>query len=83
MQGPAIGDPFPSGYTNPRAVRKEFFREVCPQPEVVDSSIVGVHFQEKYPAAMDVTNAWIDAFRTLNNPCIEINGWSPHIYDTE
>lgn len=81
LEGPLVGDPFPEGYIHPRAVRKEFFREICPQPEVINSSVVGIHFQENYPAAMEITNAWVDYLNTLDNPCIELNGWSPHIFD--
>ncbi|KLO05472.1 hypothetical protein SCHPADRAFT_911020 [Schizopora paradoxa] len=82
LQGPLVGDSFPEGDTHPRAVRKEFFRQVCTNPEVVNSSVVGVHFPDFYTAAADISRAWADYLGTVASSCVEIDGWTPHIFDT-
>ena len=79
FKGPSIGDPFGPEDHHPRAVRREFFDEVCPRPDIISSDDVWKTLTNDSDA-LEITNAWVSELGRLSSPCIEVNGWSKMIF---
>lgn len=83
VSGPIIGSAFDPGDPTPRAVHKEYFNKVCPNPTIVASdSVVSEHlrYDNNVPASQ-IFDLWVDKLNSINDPCVEIQLDSPQLFD--
>ncbi|KAH8102280.1 hypothetical protein BXZ70DRAFT_65971 [Cristinia sonorae] len=70
LAGPIVGEPFPEGDPTPRAIRQEYFAEICPNPvklqgkEITDQYVWG--------STSTLIKKWIEKFESVGSNCIEI-----------
>lgn len=77
-----MGDPFPPGNYVPRAVHKDYFYEVCPQPTVIDSWEVNekLRVNASVPAST-ILNKWVEKLNSIEDPCVEVAVGSFQIFE--
>ncbi|KAF8554311.1 hypothetical protein OG21DRAFT_1440550 [Imleria badia] len=83
ISGPLIGSAFDPGDPTPRAVHKEYFKKVCPNPTIVDSgSVVSeyLRYDNNVPATQ-LFDLWVDKLNSINDPCVEIQLDSPQLFE--
>ncbi|KAH9958138.1 hypothetical protein BC827DRAFT_1221294 [Russula dissimulans] len=73
--GPMAGDPFPSSANTPPAVIPEFFKQVCPNPIIVDREEVSGPLPDA--SAATIFQIWLDKLEQIEDRCVEIrtNTW--------
>lgn len=80
--GPLIGGPFPPGDDAPRAVSKNFFNEVCPNPTVIDSGEVNEPLRyDNDIGAQYMMDRWIEKLNSIADPCVEIAQESYQLFE--
>ncbi|KAI0801371.1 hypothetical protein C8Q74DRAFT_1241589 [Fomes fomentarius] len=80
LRGPAAGGPWPPEDPAPRAVRKEYWDQVCPQQErhvMMSDELFTMEAQED---AGVVLQTWVEKLKTLPR-CVEINELSTQIFN--
>ncbi|KZT27662.1 hypothetical protein NEOLEDRAFT_1130722 [Neolentinus lepideus HHB14362 ss-1] len=78
--GPIVGDSWPKGELAPRAVRKEFFDQVCPERTVIHGQEVVSSLPSEAPASQ-VLQAWMDKLNSIEDRCVEIDISSAQIFE--
>ncbi|EGN95102.1 hypothetical protein SERLA73DRAFT_187410 [Serpula lacrymans var. lacrymans S7.3] len=81
--GPLVGGEFPDGDDAPRAVSKDYFNKVCPNPTIIDTSIINtehVRFDDDV-SALQVFNLWLDKINSMDDDCIELDVHSNTIFE--
>ncbi|KAJ7574375.1 hypothetical protein C8J56DRAFT_803188 [Mycena floridula] len=76
ISGPLIGGE--SGPQVPRAVSREYFQTVCPNPIVLSSTEVSLG---EVPSAIALLNAWVEKLGKMEDRCIQISKDSRPIFD--
>jgi hypothetical protein len=80
LSGPMAGDPFPpSSAVAPPAVIPEFFKEVCPNPTIIDRESFNAPLSGA--SAATILQAWIDLLERTEDRCIEVKEYSGQIFD--
>src|SRR6267154_5372957 len=82
-QGVMVGGAMPPGDNTPRAVSKEFFHKVCPNPTVIQVSEVNddhMRFDDDVPASF-VFEKWVEKINSIDDPCVEISATSAPIFE--
>ena len=72
LLGPTAGGPFPEGDPAPRAVTKEFWDIVCPNPRVIDSYEVSDHLSQE-ATALELLEAWVQKLDEIGDRCVEVS----------
>ncbi|KIK92982.1 hypothetical protein PAXRUDRAFT_34289 [Paxillus rubicundulus Ve08.2h10] len=82
ISGPIIGSSFDPGDSTPRAVSREYFKKVCPNPTVIDSLTVNEHLRlnPDVPAST-IFDKWLELLNSINDPCVEIEESSFQIFE--
>ncbi|KAH0836495.1 hypothetical protein J3R83DRAFT_8131 [Lanmaoa asiatica] len=83
ISGPIIGSAFGPGDPTPRAVHKEYFKKVCPNPTILDSDAV-VSESLRYDnsvLASRVFDLWVEKLRSINDPCVEVKLTSSQLFE--
>ncbi|OBZ68588.1 hypothetical protein A0H81_11555 [Grifola frondosa] len=82
IRGPVAGGTYPAGVSAPRAVVKEYWDEVCPEPTVMMSDVVTKTLPyELYDLPGDVIlDAWVKKLNTSPR-CVEIDRTSQQIFN--
>jgi hypothetical protein len=65
--GPIIGEAYPAADKVPRAVSREFFDRVCPNPTILLSQEVNTD-----EGGDETTRRWMQKLNSIEDPCIEI-----------
>ncbi|KAI0829867.1 hypothetical protein BC628DRAFT_1359061 [Trametes gibbosa] len=79
IQGPMVGDRFPSGDNAPRAVTRTYFDHVCPHKMQIDRGTVHSKLSSQ-TSAWEITEKWISALDNTNEPCVQSTQSSGPIY---
>ncbi|KAI0049048.1 hypothetical protein FA95DRAFT_1489872 [Auriscalpium vulgare] len=79
LAGPIAGEPFPPQAGVPPAVIPEFFKEICPEPLVIDREEVNHNLGDA--SATEIVQAWVDKLATIDDSCVEIERLSAQIFD--
>ncbi|OCH92998.1 hypothetical protein OBBRIDRAFT_790721 [Obba rivulosa] len=79
ISGPAVGGPFPADDPAPRAVAKEYWDAVCPEPTVISSDEV-TRTLEVDASAETILEAWVARLNASEARCIEIARDSEQIF---
>jgi hypothetical protein len=83
LSGPMVGGPMPPGDDAPRAVSKEFFHKVCPNPTVLNVTNINtweMRFDEDIPTSF-VFDTWVDKLNSIEDPCVSIEPSSIQIFE--
>ncbi|KAL4062369.1 hypothetical protein J3A83DRAFT_4110097 [Scleroderma citrinum] len=82
MSGPIIGAPWPRGDPTPRSVTREYFKQVCPEPLLIDTAEVNEHLRvdSAVPASV-IFDKWVEKLNSINNPCVEIMRDSYQVFE--
>lgn len=83
VSGPVIGSSFDPGDPTPRAVHKDYFKQVCPNPTILDSDAVVsgyLRYDNDVPASQ-VFDMWVNKLNSINDPCVEIQLGSPQLFE--
>ncbi|KAG1835005.1 hypothetical protein DFJ58DRAFT_821029 [Suillus subalutaceus] len=83
LGGIIVGGEMPPGDTTPRAVSKDFFNKVCPNPTVVHVTEVNddrMRFDESVPASY-IFEKWLEKINSIEDPCVEIDPKSDAIFE--
>jgi hypothetical protein len=82
ISGPIIGSSFDLGDPTPRAVSREYFKKVCPNPTIIDSITVNEHLRlnPDVPAST-IFDKWVELLNSINDPCVEIEEVSFQIFE--
>lgn len=81
--GPIIGSAFRPGDPAARAVHKDYFKRVCPNPTVLDSDAVVngyIRYDDNIPASQ-IFDMWVEKLNSINDPCVEIQLDSPQLFE--
>lgn len=81
VSGPIIGSAFDPGDPTPRAVHKEYFKKVCPNPTIVDSNAVVNGDARYHVPTSQIFDWWVEKLNSINDPCVEIQMGSPQLFD--
>ncbi|KAF7298655.1 hypothetical protein MIND_00812700 [Mycena indigotica] len=83
ISGPIIGGPMPpmSKDIIPRAVSREWYHKVCPEPDrvVIDTRKIQNSFLT-LPSALQIVERWVDELRKIQSPCVELARSSPWLF---
>jgi len=71
IAGPLVGGPFPEGDDAPRAVMKDYFDTVCPEPVVLDHEAVLSRLPSNYSGGA-LVDAWVGLLNSTSERCVEI-----------
>ncbi|KAF9244152.1 hypothetical protein BU15DRAFT_86101 [Melanogaster broomeanus] len=69
---PMVGGPMPPGDDTPRAVSKEFFNNVCPNPTVLNVTDVNT-WEMRFDPDVSTTfvfDTWVEKLNSIEDPCI-------------
>ncbi|KAG6374801.1 hypothetical protein JVT61DRAFT_4184 [Boletus reticuloceps] len=83
ISGPVIGSAFDPGDPTPRAVHREYFKAVCPNPTILDSDAVvssHIRYDNSVPASR-IFDMWVDKLNSINDPCVEVQLDSPQLFE--
>ncbi|KAH7885742.1 hypothetical protein F5I97DRAFT_1145854 [Phlebopus sp. FC_14] len=82
ISGPVIGSSFQPGDPTPRAVTREYFKQVCPNATVIHSMTVNEHLRlnPDVPASQ-IFDKWVDKLNFINDPCVEIDQESFQLFE--
>ncbi|KAG9309925.1 hypothetical protein JVU11DRAFT_9957 [Chiua virens] len=83
ISGPIVGSAFGPGDPTPRAVHREYFHQVCPNPTILDSNeVVGgdLRYDNNVPASR-IFDMWVEKLNSINDPCVEIQLSSPQLFE--
>ncbi|KAF9647022.1 hypothetical protein BDM02DRAFT_3180749 [Thelephora ganbajun] len=72
LSGPLAGGSFPPGDLTPRAVRKSYFDEVCPNPKLLDKAAIRAKLPENY-TALHLLAVWVRMMDEELARCVEID----------
>lgn len=78
--GPIIGGDLGPHSNVPRAVSREYFYKVCPNPTVIHPSEVKVKEIPDYTAAQTL-DAWVEKINSIEDRCIEIPKDTDRLFD--
>jgi len=67
--GPVAGDPFPSVFSATPAVTVDFFKEVCPNPTVIDPNVISSVLLDH--TAANIVQAMLDKLERTEDRCVE------------
>ncbi|KAF9219945.1 hypothetical protein BS17DRAFT_788327 [Gyrodon lividus] len=82
VSGPIIGSSFDPGDPTPRAVSREYFKTVCPDPTVIDSMTINEHLRlDPDVPASQIFDKWVEKLNSINDPCVEIQQSSFQIFE--
>lgn len=80
--GPIIGSSFPPGDAAPRAVSREYFKKVCPNPTIIDSWVVNEHLRlDDNVPALEIFEKWVERLNSIDDPCVEIRQESYQLFE--
>ena len=79
ITGPVAGDPFPPSSGGTPAVMVEYFKEVCPNPTVIDPDEIKDAFRDA--SAANLMQAWIDKLERTKDRCVEIKAHTMQVFD--
>ncbi|KAG2144520.1 hypothetical protein DEU56DRAFT_790022 [Suillus clintonianus] len=80
--GPIIGSSFPPRDAAPRAVSREYFKEVCPNPTIIDSWEVNEHLRlDNNVPALQIFDKWVEKLNSIDDPCVEIRQESFQLFE--
>jgi hypothetical protein len=83
LGGVMVGGKMPPGDTTPRAVSKDFFNKVCPNPTIIQVKEVNddrMRFDESVPAS-EIFEKWLEKINSIEDPCVEIDPNSDQIFE--
>lgn len=82
ISGPIIGSSLPLRDVAPRAVSKEYFKKVCPNPTVIDSWEVNEHLRLDHNVpALKIFEKWVEKLNNIDDPCVEIKEESYQLFE--
>ncbi|KIK49046.1 hypothetical protein CY34DRAFT_797425 [Suillus luteus UH-Slu-Lm8-n1] len=82
ISGPIIGSSFPPGDAAPRAVSREYFKKVCPNPTIIDSWELNEHLRlDNNVPALVIFNKWVEKLNDIDDPCVEIRQESFQLFE--
>ncbi|KAG2147827.1 uncharacterized protein EDB93DRAFT_1145545 [Suillus bovinus] len=82
ISGPIIGSSFPPGDAAPRAVSREYFKKVCPNPTIIDSRNLNEHLRlDDNVPALSIFEKWVDELNSIDDPCVEIKVESYQLFE--
>jgi hypothetical protein len=80
--GPIIGSSFPPGDAAPRAVSREYFKKVCPNPTIIDSWELNEHLRlDNNVPALVIFKKWVEKLNDIDDPCVEIRQESFQLFE--
>ncbi|KAI0789487.1 hypothetical protein C8Q75DRAFT_164637 [Abortiporus biennis] len=71
LAGPLVGGPWKVGDKTPRTVLVDYYRQICPNPTVIDPREVDSKLPSDIPADK-LVEAWVDVINAMPDQCIEI-----------
>ncbi|KXN87980.1 hypothetical protein AN958_07855 [Leucoagaricus sp. SymC.cos] len=83
LAGPIAGHPFPNttiAEMHPRAVSYRYFKQVCPDPYIINPHDVAKTIP-KEPTAVQVLSAWAEKLRSMDDRCVEIQKDTVQVFD--
>ncbi|KAH7910291.1 hypothetical protein BJ138DRAFT_1153235 [Hygrophoropsis aurantiaca] len=83
ISGPVVGGELPPEDNIPRAVSRDFFRTVCPNPTILQVSDVNddhMRYDESVPAAY-ILDKWIEKINSIDDPCVQLGARDGQIFD--
>ncbi|KAG1845693.1 hypothetical protein DFJ58DRAFT_800499 [Suillus subalutaceus] len=82
ISGPIIGSSFPPRDAAPRAVSREYFKKVCPNPTIIDSWDVNEHLRlDNNVPALEIFEKWVEKLNSIDDPCVEIKQESYQLFE--
>lgn len=79
ITGPVAGDPFPPSSGGAPAVMVEYFKEVCPNPTIIDPDEIKDALRDA--SAANLMQAWIDKLERTKDRCVEIKAHTMQVFD--
>ena len=82
IPGPLVGGSLGPGYEDvPRAVSSEYFKQVCPEPRLIDTTPISDKLG--WPTTTNaIISAWVEEFEKLKDErCIEIQHGTGKIFN--
>ncbi|KIJ11109.1 hypothetical protein PAXINDRAFT_164153 [Paxillus involutus ATCC 200175] len=83
LGGLMVGGPMPEGDDTPRAVSKEFFHKVCPNPTVLqvpDINTDEMRFSDDISAAQ-VFDIWVEKINSIEDPCLMLDPTNNQVFE--
>jgi hypothetical protein len=79
MPGPVAGNPFPSIFSATPTVTVGFFKEVCPNPTVIDPNEINSTLWDY--SAVNMVQAVLDKLEQTEDQCVEVQADTRPIFD--
>ncbi|EKM56441.1 uncharacterized protein PHACADRAFT_253563 [Phanerochaete carnosa HHB-10118-sp] len=81
ISSPLNGGPFFENDTKLRAIQREYWHKICPEPVMVSTYDVKKLYSESEPTALTILETWADHLSKIDEPCLAIDGYTERIFD--
>ncbi|KAH9935714.1 uncharacterized protein B0H18DRAFT_1082401 [Fomitopsis serialis] len=82
IQGPIVGAPFTADPEAPRAVMKEFWDKVCPNPTIIrNEDVLAMMDSDRQTTASSTLQKWLEVLKAIDDPCVEVAKDPRQIFD--
>ncbi|PCH36114.1 hypothetical protein WOLCODRAFT_81482 [Wolfiporia cocos MD-104 SS10] len=83
IRGPIVGEPFANeSAQSPRAVNREFWHKVCPNPRIINRKDVLAAVGSR-PTAQTLIDKWVELLDSADDPCVEVPRLPTTIFDAQ
>lgn len=79
--GPVNGGPFLENDAKLRAIQREYWHKICPEPTMVKTYDIKKLYNESEPTALTILNTWVEQLNKIDAPCVTIDGYTERIFD--
>ena len=79
--GPVSGGPFLDDDQKLRAIAREYWHKICPEPMTVWTYDLKKIINNNEATAGTILKTWVDYFSTIDQPCVQIDGGVERIFD--
>ncbi|KAH7920519.1 hypothetical protein BV22DRAFT_1107628 [Leucogyrophana mollusca] len=83
ISGPVVGGELPPEDHTPRAVSKDFFQTICPNPTILQVSEINddyLRYDETVSAAV-IFDKWVQKLNSIDDPCVQLDANNGQIFD--
>ncbi|KIP11864.1 hypothetical protein PHLGIDRAFT_98965 [Phlebiopsis gigantea 11061_1 CR5-6] len=81
ITSPINGGPFFENDAKLRAIQKEYWTKICPNPVEVLTYDVKKLYDKDEPSAGTILEIWTDVLRKHDEPCLQIDGYTERVFD--
>ncbi|KAH7885776.1 hypothetical protein F5I97DRAFT_2022601 [Phlebopus sp. FC_14] len=79
LDGPIVGGQLPPGDYTPRAVSKDFFYQVCPNPTILSVSDVGGYVDTD--TVEFIADKWVQKINSIEDPCLQFADTKEQVFN--